>query len=619
MKTIIRTVLPVLATLALCSRLSAQFTYTNNNPLVSVVPYGGTWTYSVSLSGGGGSPPSYYLFNLNTPSGQRALDYNFYTPNTFNYTFSDVSASDAGSYSLSVNYGGTSSVGLQISPAILAQPTNTICVSGSSTTMGIIAGPNTATFQWFNIATGLSITGTSTSPSFTPTTANSGETVYCKIYNGYGQVTSATALLTVGVAPSISSQPTNVPATFGGNATFSVLLSGTPTPPIYYQWYHDGIPISGANLSSITMNQITTTNLGTYTVVVSNLFGSVTSTTASLIGTAPLVSQQPASVYTESGSNAVFNVTATGTAPLFYQWYEDGVFMPGANLSYISLQSVSATNGNTYAVVISNALGSVTSSNATVNIGFPVTISNQPTSVSVLTGLAASFSVSANGTSPLHYQWKQNGFNIGTNGSNYGVPNAGAGAAGSYTVVITNFYGAVTSAIASLTVLFPPSITEQPVSQAILVGNDAVFDVQTSGTSPMYYQWIQGSNSLTDSGNIQGSQSNALSLNSVGTNDTGAYTVVVTNSYGSITSSVANLLVGIPPQSLGIYQCSNAPMLTMRGTPGFPYVVLQTTNLTPPTIWQTLFTNVADSNGVWTFTDTNAFAYPASFYQVTTP
>jgi hypothetical protein len=255
-----------------------------------------------------------------------------------------------------------------------------------------------------------------------------------------------------------------------------------------------------------------------------------------LTGSAPTITHQPANVYTELGSNAMFSVTAAGTQPMSYQWYEDGIAVAGANLPYVAVQSVSATDAYEYAVVISNALGSVISSSATLNLGLPASISNQPASLSVLAGQLATFSVGA------------------------------------------------------------------------------------AGTSPLYFQWFDGTNALVDGDNIEGSESDALTINPAVTNDSGAYLVIVSNYYGSITSSIANLTVGLPPQSFSICRGSNnIPMISMAGTPGFSYVIEETTNLTPPIIWRPVLTNVASSNGTCSFADTKGFAYPAAFYQVTAP
>ena len=60
---------------------------------------------------------------------------------------------------------------------------------------------------------------------------------------------------------------------------------------------------------------------------------------------------------------------------------------------------------------------------------------------------------------------------------------------GSYAVVVTNTAGSMTSAVAVLTVLVPPSITAQPTNLSVVEGANASFSVTASGTAPLSYQW----------------------------------------------------------------------------------------------------------------------------------
>jgi hypothetical protein len=121
------------------------------------------------------------------------------------------------------------------------------------------------------------------------------------------------------------------------------------------------------------------------------------------------------------------------------------------------------------------------------------------------------------------------------------INNAGANHTGNYQVVVTSPFGSVTSSVAVLTVLLPPFITQAPTNQAALIGSSASFYILATGTSPLRYQWYFDGTALT------GQTNSALELASVGLGDAGAYQVVVTNLYGSATSSVASLAVGYAP------------------------------------------------------------------------
>jgi hypothetical protein len=95
--------------------------------------------------------------------------------------------------------------------------------------------------------------------------------------------------------------------------------------------------------------------------------------------------------------------------------------------------------------------------------------------------------------------------------------------------------------------------------------------------------------------------------------------VVVTNNYGTVTSTVAALVVEGLPQNLYItVEDNQAVQLQFTGTPDIPYVLQSATSLNPPVAWQSIITNLSDGNGNWTFVDTNAINYPAQFYRLQT-
>jgi hypothetical protein len=154
------------------------------------------------------------------------------------------------------------------------------------------------------------------------------------------------------------------------------------------------------------------------------------------------------------GETATFSVTATGTAPLQYQWRKNGVNITGAtNSSYTTPATVAADNGSLFSVVVSNSGGSVTSNNATLTVRIPPTITTQPANKTVNVGQTAKFSVTATGTTPLNYQWMKNGVNItGATKASYTTPPTTAADNGSlFAVIVSNAAGSVTSNNAILT------------------------------------------------------------------------------------------------------------------------------------------------------------------------
>jgi endonuclease/exonuclease/phosphatase family metal-dependent hydrolase len=177
----------------------------------------------------------------------------------------------------------------------------------------------------------------------------------------------------------------------------------------------------------------------------------------------PSITTQPLSQTNAFGGNVTFNVVAAGASPLAYQWRLYGTNISGATAASYTLTNLQPTNAGDYTVVITNSVGSITSAVATLTVNAAPFINSQPQSLSVNLGANAAFNVTAAGGTPLFYQWRCNGTNLpGATATTFTRTNAQTGDAGSYSVVVTNYAGSVTSAIAVLTVnVTPPGVIAQ--------------------------------------------------------------------------------------------------------------------------------------------------------------
>jgi hypothetical protein len=181
-----------------------------------------------------------------------------------------------------------------------------------------------------------------------------------------------------------------------------------------------------------------------------------------------------------------------------------------------------------------------------------------------------------------------------------------------YFVKVSNAYGTVQSSSATLTVLSAPAITTQPVSQIATQGQAASFSVKTTGNPSPSYQWFFNGAPLHEEANHA-----TLNIPTVDWSNSGTYTVVVSNAYGSVTSApasltvVGNLAVNLTtvatpiPDSAGFTFQFSVP-------PGFTYVVMASTDLVN---WTPIGTNVAQANTVL-FTDPAARNFPCRFYRI---
>jgi hypothetical protein len=182
------------------------------------------------------------------------------------------------------------------------------------------------------------------------------------------------------------------------------------------------------------------------------------------------------------------------------------------------------------------------------NIRFSSTspvIGTPPLSQSAVVGTTVEFAVIADGLPPLTYQWFFNQANAlsGATNSTLELVNVQLAQAGGYTVVVRNLFGTATSDPALLTVSGSPAILTPPVNQATVAGTTVDFAVTAAGSPPLTYQWFfNGTNAL------DGAIHPTLELVNVQPAQAGAYTVVVTNTFGAVTSAPAHLTVnGSPP------------------------------------------------------------------------
>ena len=482
--------------------------------------------------GGGGGGNNGNSFEISS-TGYLLDAYSWSISKTIRYL---VSEKPDGSYALAAPEG------LSIS----SQPADQTVNAGQTATFSVAAtGTGSISYQWRK--DGNDIAGaTQSSYSFAATSIDNDTVFAVAVSNASGTLLSNNASLWVLSAPAIRSQPAARTVTAGQIATFSVEATGTA--PLRYQWRKNGSNISGATSSTYTTPGASLGDSGAqYSVVVSNAVNTVTSNSAALTVSqatvAPAINSQPASQTVDAGQTATFIVAATGTGSISYQWRKDGNDIAGATQSSYSFAATSIDNDTVFAVAVSNASGTLLSNNASLWVLNAPAIRSQPAARTVTAGQTATFSVEATGTAPLRYQWRKNGSNIsGATSSTYTTPGASLGDNGAqYSVVVSNAVNTVTSNSAALTVsqaTVAPAINTQPANRTVTAGGTATFSVTATGTGPFNYQWKKGG---TD---ISGATSSSYTTPATSSADSGAqYSVVVSNSAGTVTSSSATLSV----------------------------------------------------------------------------
>ncbi len=264
---------------------------------------------------------------------------------------------------------------------------------------------------------------------------------------------------------------------------------------------------------------------------------------------APTITSQPLSLTVNVGEKAVFSVTALAGLDAAYQWHRNGQAISGATSATYTIEAVSASDDQAiFTVVVSNAAGSVTSSEATLTVkgGASVeapTLQTQPQDQAIKAGQNATFQVVATGNPT--YQWRRNGQDIpGANAASYTLSKAQLSDNGAtFSVFLSNAGGSLESASARLTVsedmvVVAPVITTHPQSVTTKPGLSASFKVVATGTPSPAYQWQR------DGQNIPGATLASYEIAQVQEKDNGAqFTVKVSNEGGSLTSNAATLNV----------------------------------------------------------------------------
>lgn len=261
--------------------------------------------------------------------------------------------------------------------------------------------------------------------------------------------------LTTGGPPIIFSPPQSLTVAQGSNAMFSVAVNGTA--PFSYQWRFGGTNLATATDSSFTRFNAQPADVGGYSVVVTNSLGGATSSVATLtVIVPPAITTQPLSQSVTQGVNVTFTAAAAGTAPLSYQWRLNGTNISGATQTGYTRNNVQPADAGNYSVLVSNFAAVVASSNASLTVWqapVPPGILAQPADIPASAGQTVTFTVSANGATPLAYQWQFNGANLpGATAPQLMLANVQTNQTGFYRVVITNDFGASTSRVASLLV-----------------------------------------------------------------------------------------------------------------------------------------------------------------------
>ncbi len=472
------------------------------------------------------------------------------------YTLANIQLAAAGTYTVIVSdlAASVTSVGAPlavVAPLVISvQPASQIAGVGSNVTFSVTAsdGSPQLFYQWFD-STNPVTSATSASLTLNNVQLTDSGGYYVVITNSYAAITSSVATLSVQYfAPNIITQPLGGNQLVGDNFTFMVTATGTA---LAYQWQKNGANVASAINPIFALTNLGLDDAGNYSVVITNVLGSVTSSIANLTVAylPPVITMQPVGGSQLVGGNFTFTVVATGTPLIGYQWQKNGGNIQAANGMSLSLSNLALADAGDFRVVVTNNYASITSSVATLYVGYAPVITQQPVSTTNAFGNTTDLACGTTGPLPMTYQWFQNGTVLPSQVDTVlSLTNLQLQNVGNYQMTASNAFGSTTSLVAVLHL--SPGIVSQPTSQIVMPGSATSFSVLAGGEAPLTYMWQLNGTNLTDTNFISGSASSIINLVAAVTNALGNYAVVVSNNYGSVTSTVANLSFGFASQSL---------------------------------------------------------------------
>jgi hypothetical protein len=475
-----------------------------------------------------------------------------------NANAASASGADSGAGVMQIRY-----IPAPVAPSISSQPTDQTISIGSTATLALTAGGvPPLTYQWFSNDIGHPVTGATNNPLILVNAqTNQTGNYFAQVTGPYGSTLSSNAVLTVTPAPVIILQPINQVASPGDTVNFTVIVSSGSA--VTYQWYFNNTNLLvGATNATLTLTNIQLNMAGVYSVQILNAFGSATSSTAALkIGLIVpnyAVSYQPNNLKnTFVGLLRLQTVYGSNQFPAYpvviseLRWRPD-VSVNGPLTDSIPNLQINLSTTLTNADHLNSSFAKNIGTNETMVFSGPLTIS---TAFASLTNGTKAFDISVPLQNPFIYDATKGNLLVDVRNFNGGSPALYTSGLTTSTDTVSRAYSGNVNAttVASfdtageaMQIIFnpapvPPTISVQPTNRSLLVGSTASFAV-VAGPPPLTYQWFYNTNTL-----LNDATNASLVLTNVQFGQSGAYFVVVSNTYGATTSSIAVLTASFPP------------------------------------------------------------------------
>ncbi|NBV86416.1 MAG: hypothetical protein EBS01_09185, partial [Verrucomicrobia bacterium] len=572
----------------------------------------------VSQSVIAGSPATFFVGASGTPkAGSTGLSYRWRKDGVELVDDGNVSGSGTDTLSIAMSEGATNSargssgnydvvvsndvnavvsvpasLTVNSAPLVTQQPGSRSAKDGEEVRFAVgVSGAAPLSYQWFHIVGNASVAVNSAnftgfnSPELVIRRANGSDTAgayYVVVRNPYGQVKSATAMLSQLRELSIVEDESPSPAAQSGMSLASLPASvslrtvetraglplslnfTTAIPPqdgvdIAFQWRRNGVAlsdgagVSGATSRALSIASLANTDGGVYDLQISALSGGAEKSRAFVRTTLVTILQPPTisglkDLLARPGQSASFepavqSSVAGGT--LAYQWYFNGTLLPAQTAAKLAFPAVKDSDSGVYTLAVTDSVGTSRAS-VTLSVAAPLVVSSLPATQDLEARARLALEVNATSASgSLRYQWRFNGNPIrGAVGPRLSVYPVSSTHAGAYDVVVSNGYERLTSNACRVSVGLPWRILTQPASTNLNAGEPLQLTVQLNRSGPVSYQWYRGKGRAVSP--LSAQTSPTLSVPAVGESDEGTYFVLITTPTERLTSDLARVSVNRP-------------------------------------------------------------------------
>ncbi|MBI3414819.1 MAG: immunoglobulin domain-containing protein [Verrucomicrobia bacterium] len=343
---------------------------------------------------------------------------------------------------------------------ITSPPVDQSARIGDPATFSVSAtGTGPLTYQWSH--TGVAILeGTNSTLNLTSVSASDSGVFLVTITDSTGAREVGSARLLILLAPTLGFVEPMIQDVFiGGAVTLNITVYSDL--PVTYQWLRYGHPIAGATSAPFTIPSFTDSDIGLYSVEVSNAVGTTRSLSSAFLRRfdPPTIWYSLTDQDVLLGDSATFVAIASGGSPMAIQWFHNGQPIAGATNSALFIEEVQTQDAGYYAVEFSNAVGKARSGTVQIRLASPPSFTTQPQGQHTSAGRTVMLMPAVIGTAPLSYQWHFNNIPIPFGTSVWLTVQASAATAGEYRLDVRNLFGRVSSDVARIEIDAPPADT----------------------------------------------------------------------------------------------------------------------------------------------------------------